>query len=139
MGIGIGGSISGTVKSVNVEIGASTSISDSIGLHSGKFDIRNTTSAQAGLGIANIIDWNYSKGRSHSFFDEECTCSSLHDPFVEQSKCSANTPYQGSDTTIGFSASLYILLGVDINIGVDYKKLHEDLIDVFTMPYEGYY
>ena len=54
------GSISGTVKSVNVEIGASTSISDSIGLHSGKFDIRNTTSAQAGLGIANIIDWNYS-------------------------------------------------------------------------------
>ncbi len=139
VGIGIGVNLSGNVKGVNVEVGASTSISDSLGLFFGKFDVKNTTSTQVGLGVADVINWNYSKERSHSFFDEKCICNIVHDPFVEQSKCPANIPNQGLDTTIGLSVSLYIFLGFDVTIGINYKKLQDDLINVFTMPYEGYY
>ena len=135
MGIGIGAKASGKVKGVEVEVACSTSITDSLSYDGGEFDIKNTTSTKMGVEISQVVDFTYSNGKSHSFFDEACGCSILHDPFVKQSECLANKNIEQTDVTLGFSLGAYLGLGAEISVGIDLRALHDELIVVLTEPY----
>jgi hypothetical protein len=135
MGIGIGVKGSANIKGVKIDVGVSNSITDSLSYDKGKFDIKNTTSTKVGVTFSDTIDFSYTNGKEHSFFDKACGCSILHDPFVEQSNCPANKKFQRAETTLGISFGAYLGLGGEIFVGIDFRTLHDELIDVLTEPY----
>jgi hypothetical protein len=139
MGIGIGAKGSANIEGVKIEGGLSTSITDSLSYDKGKFDIKNTTSTKAGITVIEVLDFSYTSGKSHSFFDEECGCDIMHDPFVEQSKCPANIEFEQTDVTLGVSFGLFLGLGAEISAGIDLRALYDELHIVLTEPYVSPY
>ncbi len=139
MGIGIGVKGTANINSAKIDGGVSTSITNSLSYDKGKFDIKNTTSTKVGITISEAIDFSYTTGKGHSFFDKACECNILHDPFVEQSKCLANMKIQQTEMTAGFSFGVYLGLGAEVSVGIDLRALYDELAIVLTEPYISQY
>ena len=131
-GIGIGGKVEANVKNIPIEVGAVVSNSDSVILENSRVDVRNSTSADVSLNILNVVDYSYTNGRAHSYYDNDCNCNFMNSTFGEKSCCSANKPFVSNDTTIGFSLSAYLLVGFDVSIGIDMNVWSEELISIFN-------
>jgi len=139
MGIGIGIKGEASLNDVNVEVAASTSITDSVSYDKGDFDLKNTSATKVGITFAEKFDFSYSVGKEHSFYDEKCNCSILHDPFVKQMNCPASKKFQASESFVGISFGAYLGIGGEISFGFDFKAWNEELIAIFEEPYKGYY
>ena len=131
-GIGLGAKVSTNIKNIPVEIGAIGSITDSILLDKGTFDVRNASTVNFGVTFADTINYSYSKGYDHSYFDDNCSCNFMSTSFGEKNKCIANTdvlPYEG---TLGLSVGAYFMLGAEVSINIDLYEWNNELIDIFN-------
>ena len=131
-GIGIGGNFEANVKNIPIEVGAVVSNSDSVVLENNRLDVRNSTSADVSLNILDVVDYSYTNGHAHSYYDHNCNCDFLNSTFGEKSSCIANKSFVSNDSTIGFSLSLYLLIGFDVSIGIDMAVWSEELISIFN-------
>ena len=138
MGVGIGGKVETTVNNVPIEVGISTSTTDSISYNKGKIDIKNSTSKNFGFNFANLIDISYGEGKEHSYMNSNCTCNFLHSTYGQKQQCRANKKTTSSDMTLGFSIGAYLFMGGEISVGIDLNAWGEELISIFdeSISYE---
>ena len=126
---------------IPVEVSAYATVTDSYVYDKGSHDARNTSASKIGVNVGNVVDLTRSKGKSHSYFDEECECSFWNSTFGEKSNCVANKKYTSSEATLGISAGLYIGIGFEFSFGFDFKTWGNELISIYhdSLSYEGYY
>ena len=130
VGVGLGATAEVAVNNVPVELSAVYSVTDSLVYENGSFDARNTTSANVGLAVANLIDLSHSNGHSHSYFDENCTCSFFESTFGEKSSCVANQKFASNDATLGFSIGAYFILGGELSVSIDIAAWDDELVSI---------
>ena len=140
-GVGYGASAKASVLEIPVEVSAYATVTDSYVYDKGSHDARNTSASKIGVNVGNVVDLTRSKGKSHSYFDEECECSFWNSTFGEKSNCVANKKYTSSEATLGISAGLYIGIGFEFSFGFDFKTWGNELISIYhdSLSYEGYY
>ena len=131
-GIGIGAKAVVNVKSVPIETGAVTSITDSISYEKGVLDVRNTTSTTVGINVAEVFDFSHTNGHELSYFENYCNCDFMSSTFGEKSECVANQGVASNDATIGLSFGAYLLFGLEVSISVDLAAWNDELISIFN-------
>ena len=130
-GVGIGAKYGINVKNTPIKIGAVTSITDSITYEKGKFDVRNSTSTNVGISIADSFDISYTNGCDHSYFDEDCNCDFMNSSFGQKSQCVANQNITSVDSSIGSSFGAYLIFGIEGSISFDLGAWGDELISIF--------
>ena len=130
-GVGIGAKCEINVKKTPIKIGAATSITDSITYEKGKFDVRNSTSTNVGISIADSFDISYTNGHDHSYFDEDCTCDFMNSSFGQKSQCVANQNITSVDSSIGISFGAYFIFGIEGSISFDLEAWGDELVSIF--------
>lgn len=139
LGIGLGAETELNIDGVNVTAGASASITDSIVYENGSFDAQSTSSAGVGVNIESFIDLYYGSGVQHSLFDRNCTCDLWNDPFVDRADCPVNQPIITPSKTIGFSFSLFFIIGIDASVGINLDTWNQELHNILnsSLAYGG--
>ena len=89
-----------------------------------------------GVNIADTYDLSYDTGKEHSYFDPDCTCNFMSTTFGDKSNCPANKEYTSVDTSIGFSAGGYLLLGGEISLSIDPVAWNRELIMIMLETLE---
>ncbi len=134
-GIGIGGKAN--IDGIDVTGSAKKSYTYSLVFDDKKFDIVHIESEDLIMGI-NELEMGYSKGKKHSVFDENCTCT-IDTPFVKGSNCPASKDYNESTTSIGVSASIFLGIGAEISLSFDLNELFDEMLDIYHTEYESSY
>lgn len=137
-GVGIGVEVSAKAKGIPVSVAAKKSYTSSLQLKKGKFDVISSNSQEIGVSVGKF-SVGKSTGKEHSLFDENCTCNFFNTPIVKQSECIANKEFVDENYTIGFSASLYLLIGGEISLAFNINDFFNEMIDIYHTEYEGYY
>lgn len=130
-GVGYGIKTSANLGGIPAEIGATSSVSDSLVFEEGSFDIKNTSSVSFGMDVAEIFDTYHTRGKEHSYFDSQCTCDFLHSSFGEKSNCPANKVVSNTGSSISLSAGAYLVFGFEASISFDFAAWGEELIDIY--------
>jgi len=130
-GVGIGASGTVNIGGIPLEIGAVTSVADSLTYDKGKFDIQNVTSTNIGITIAEVFGFSYKNGLNHSYLDKNCTCNFISSSYGEKSNCATNHVSTSNDATLGISIGAYLLFGVHASVSIDLIAWNNELIAIF--------
>ena len=130
-GVGIGVKASSTINGVPIEAGVTSSISDSICFEKGRFDVRNETSTNVGINVAEVFDFSHTVGHGHSYFDDTCDCDFMGSTFGEKSKCVANQSNVSQNASLSISFGAYFIIGFEGSISIDFRAWNQELNDIF--------
>ena len=139
VGVGVGIGISGKANIEGIDVTGSTkkSYTYSIVFEDGWFDIVHVESEDLTLGVYEI-ERGYSKGKKHSVFDENCTCT-IDTPFVQGSNCPASEDFVEEKNTIGISMGAFFIIGGEASLSLDLDAFFDEILDIYRTKYESSY
>lgn len=130
-GVGIGINASAKINGVDIAVGASYTITDSVTYSKGSFSSKNSTALKAEVSFLGIINHSKSRAMEYSYSNSKCNCNPWKDSFKKKSECVANIDTKENDDMLGVSIGAYFGIGFEASVGIDLKTLNDELHIVF--------